>query len=106
MPSLAGTVCGVAASCGFNAQVGPTFQWSVGFDQSLITRTGPGDYTLTLKDALPLATKCAILQGLQGSVPGMIAVELLTTTTVRIRTLNAAGAATDIPFWLQIGYYP
>ena len=106
MPSLAGTVCGVAAACGFNAQVGPTFQWGVGFNQALITRTGPGDYTLTLTGALPLATKCSIKSGLQGSALGMIAVEMLTTTTIRIRTVNPAAAATDISFWLEISYYP
>lgn len=101
MPTLANTVYGILAACSFNADPAPAYLMNRGF-AAAITRTGAGDYTLTLDQGVNFLTECIADASIQGSTPGMIAVEPLTTTTCRIRTLNAAGAATDLDFYLSI----
>lgn len=101
MPTLAATIYGILAACSFDAAAAPAFFVNRGFTAA-ITRTGPGDYTLTLDQGVNLLTECTIDATLGGSVVGMIAVEPLTTTTLRVRTVNAAAAATDIDFYLKL----
>jgi hypothetical protein len=103
MPSLTGNVLGYAAFCSFNTDaVTPAFFVQRGFANPGFVRNGTGDYTLTLEDGVNMQTQGVVLMGLQNSTAGMIAVEVLTTTTLRVRTLNSAAAATDIDFWLTV----
>jgi len=102
MSNLSAQVYG-ALCCSFNADASPTFFLNRGFSATIV-RTGAGDYTLTIADGqgVNLQTGAMVNATIQGATPGMISAEPLTTTTVRIRTLNAAGAATDLDFWLEV----
>lgn len=103
MATLINGVVGLQAAVAFNADVAPTYLRNVGFAApATIVRTGAGDYTLTLNEGINLQTEAQVQATIIGATPGMIAVEVLTTTTARIRTLNAAGAATDLDFWLRV----
>lgn len=102
MSNLSGQVYGDIC-CSFNADASPAFFLNRGFS-STIVRTGVGDYTLALADGagVNLQTGACVRSAIQGATPGMISVEPLTVTTMRVRTLNAAGAAADLDFWLDI----
>lgn len=102
MPSLIENVLGFNAFCSFNADVAPAFFVQRGFANPGFTRNGAGDYTLILQDGVNMQTQGVVLHGMQNATAGMMAVEVLTTTTLRVRTLNSAGVATDIDFWLVI----
>lgn len=102
MPSLVENVLGFNAFCSFDAAVGASFNVQRGFANPGFLRNGAGDYTLTLQDGVNAQTQGVVLQGIQGAVAGCIAVEFLTTTTIRVRTTDNAGAATDLDFWLLV----
>lgn len=89
--------------CSFAAGVSPAFLLNRGFSATIV-RTGVGDYTLALQDGagVNLSTGACVKATIQGAVQGFIAIEPLTTTTMRVRTANAAAAATDLNFWLDI----
>jgi hypothetical protein len=101
MPSLAGMVYGLLAACSFDAAASPAFLVQRGF-AAAITRTGVGDYTLTLSDGCNFNTEAVVYTGLNGNAGGFLSVEPLTTTTCRVRIFNAAAAAADIDFWMAI----
>lgn len=102
MSSTAGQVLG-AIACSFDADAAaPKFFGQRGFANPGFTRNGVGDYTLVLQDGVNIQTQGVCTHGLQANAPGMMAVEFLTTTTLRVRTLNSAAAAADLDFWLAI----
>ena len=103
MPSLVENVLGYNAFCSFNADaVTPAFFVQRGFANPGFIRNGAGDYTFTMQDGVNMQTQGVVLQGLQSNTAGMMAVEVLTTTTLRVRTLNSAGVAADLDFWLTV----
>ena len=103
MPTLAQNVLGFTAFCSFNADAAAAaFFVQRGFANPGFVRNGVGDYTLTLQDGVNTQTQGMVLQGIQNNAAAMIAVEFLTTTTIRVRTLTSAAAAADIDFWLVV----
>jgi hypothetical protein len=103
MPSLTGSVLGLAGFCSFNADAAAAaFFVQRGFANPGFVRNGVGDYTLTLQDGVNSQTQGVVTCGLQSAASGMISVEFLTTTTLRVRTFTGANAAADIDFWLSV----
>jgi hypothetical protein len=103
MSMLSGQIMGIIAACSFNADPAtPGYNVQRGFANPGFVRNGAGDYTLTLQDGVNTQTQGVVTGALQGNAPGMLAVEFLSTTTVRVRTLNSAGAAADLDFWLSV----
>jgi hypothetical protein len=97
---------GAAALCSVASGANPTYRINKGFASTAITRTGAGDYTLTLLDACQLQNEAVVLTGIGNNAFAAIAVEFLTTTTIRTRacTMTAvpAVAAADVDFWLAV----
>lgn len=107
MPALAPTILGAAAMASVQGDaVTPTYRINKGFASTAITRNAAGDYTLTLLDALNFQTEAVVLATPAGGTIGFIAVEFLTTTTLRTRAATAtvvpAITAADVDFWLAI----
>lgn len=107
MPTLAHNVYGTLAACSFDAAAAPAFFVQRGFANPGFLRNGAGDYTMTLQDGANLQTEAIVKCGLGGAVGNaMVAVEVLTTTTMRVRSFVSGGAgadvATDIDFWLEV----
>ena len=107
MPSLSPNVLGATAMCSFNADAAAAaFFVQRGFANPGFLRNGAGDYTLTLQDGVNSQTQAVVLQGIQNATPGALAVEFLTTTTIRVRTFSLTAvpaiAAADLDFWLAI----
>lgn len=103
MPSLSQNTLGFNAFCSFNADAAAAaFFVQRGFTSPGFLRNGVGDYTFTLSDGVNMQTQGVVLGALQNATAGMMAVEVLTTTTFRVRTLNSAAAATDIDFWITV----
>lgn len=71
-----------------------------------ITRTGAGDYTLTLGDAVDTASNLIITTGIRNTAGAFLAVELLSSTALRVRafatTTVPAITATDLDFWIKV----
>lgn len=100
--TLVGTIRGLFACANVTAQVGPLLTNSRGF--SGVARNGAGDYTLTMQDGLTLLGDNGGIAKVQtyGATPGLNSVEQLSPTTLRVRTLDAAGAALEANFGIQI----
>ena len=87
------------ASCTVVAQVGPIYSANEGF--GAVTRNGAGDYSMAL-DGLP--TSAVITTGVLGAAAAFATVELVGTpvTSLRVRTFDAAGAAIEAAFGVNI----
>lgn len=106
MPSLYPTVVGTFAAASFDADAAAAaFRVQRGFANPGFSRTGAGDYTFTLLDAINLSTEAVCKAGINQNASGMVAIEPLTTTTMRVRTFTGANAAADIDFWLEVNKY-
>lgn len=106
MPSLSSAIMGLIAVASFDGDATtPAYRMSRGFT-SAITRTGAGDYTLTLTDGVNAQTQALVQATSAHNAFACISVEFLTTTTLRIRTAVLAATpsvtATDIDFWIQV----
>ena len=68
-----------------------------------ITRNGVGDHTLELSEALDLAGGNGLcLSGLNANQAGQLGVQVVDGTHLRVRTMDAAGVAADLSFWLAL----
>lgn len=102
MSNLTGVVMGYNAVAQVTAASGtPSFGVQRGFAAALVDN-GTGDTTLTLQNGVNLATEAICLAGLSGSGSGMVAVEAVSTTSLRIRAFSGANAAADRDFWIAI----
>lgn len=107
MSSLAQNTLGFNAFCSFNADAAAAaFFVQRGFTSPGFVRNGVGDYTLTLVNGVDMTNQGVVQATVQNNAPGIIGVEVLTTTTLRVRTFSAttvpAIAAADLDFWLQV----
>lgn len=101
MPTFIDNIYGMVAQCNFDADAAAAaFRTQRGF-LAAFTRNGAGDYSLTFDSAQDVAN-LVITNGLLGAAPGMIAVELVSSTVIRVRTLSSAAMAADIDFTLQV----
>lgn len=105
MPSLIANVVGLNAFCSFNADAAAAaFFVQRGF--ASFVRNGVGDYTFTLSTGVDMTNQGVVGITLGGAIPGGCSVEVLTTTTFRVRTFSLtvvpAVAAADIDFWVQV----
>ncbi len=64
--------------------------------------TGTGDQTLTLNNAMDLDDESFLHATIAGTTSGMIAVEIVSTTQIRVRTFSGADAAADKAYWISI----
>lgn len=107
MSTLAPNVYGTLAAGSLDAAVGAAWFVQRGFANPGFLRNGAGDYTLTLQDGANLQTEAIVKCGLGGAIGNsMVAVEVLTTTTMRVRSFTSGGAgadvAADIDFWIEV----
>ena len=105
MPSLISNVVGLNAFASFNADAAAAaFFVQRGF--ASFVRNGVGDYTFTLSNGVDMTNQGVVSATPNNNAPAAIAVEVLTTTTFRVRTFSLttvpAVAAADIDFWLQV----
>lgn len=80
----------------------PTFDFNRGF--SAIADTGPGVVTLTLSNAQNLTDNALVsVTPSSGATFAVATVEAASTTSIVVRTFDAAGAALDdIGFWIRV----
>lgn len=107
MPTLSPTVYGMHAAGSLDAAAGAAWFVQRGFANPGFLRNGAGDYTLTLQDGANLQTEAIVKVGLGGAIGNaMVAAEVLTTTTLRVRTFTSGGAgadvAADVDFWIEV----
>ncbi len=103
MASLGSAIRGILAACYIDGAAGtPVYGVQSGFSNAAIVDNGTGDYTLTFQDGVNLATEAVLAATLAGTTSGMVAVEIVSTTQVRVRTFTGANAAGDKAFWLQV----
>lgn len=105
MPSLISTVVGLNAFCSFNADgAAPAFLVQRGF--ASFTRNGVGDYTFTLSQGVDLSAQGLVSVTAQGATVASCAVEILTSTTFRLRTFTLttapAIAAAEVDVWITV----
>ena len=93
-------VRGFAALANMTAQVGPVFTLNRGFVSPPV-RNGAGDYTLTLQEGITLNEAQPEVQPLSALFVSA-SVELVTPTTLRVRTFDAAGAALESNFAIRV----
>jgi len=87
------------AACAVNGLGAASFVINVGC--ATVTRAGVGDYTLTI--ANPIGTTEALALAVIGSgLTGVINLLTLSTTQVRVRTFDLAGAALDTVWGLVV----
>ena len=102
MSSLAENVQGFHALASVLGGNPATFVRQRGFAAAVL-RNGVGDHTFTLTEGLDLAGGNGVcLSGLNGVVAGQLAVEVVSATQLRVRTLDAAAAPADLSFWLAL----
>lgn len=75
-----------------------------------ITKNGTGDYTLVWSVACDVAAGRGLLMyalqdGAGAGTAMMITAEVVSTTSVRIRTFAANGSAAAHPFWVRVTSY-
>jgi hypothetical protein len=101
--TLVGTIRGLFAIGNVTAQVGPVYTAMRGFVSPPL-RNGAGDYTLTLQDGLTLNTDGGGTAKVQayGATPACTSVEQVDATHLRVRTTDAAGAALEANFGIEI----
>lgn len=105
MGNLSAATRGDLAACQLTAGVAPTFGFNRGF-LAAITRTGLGDYTLTLDQGASLNSEAGVTATALSATSAMICVEPLAgNTQLRIRTFTGANAAADINFSLRVTDY-
>jgi hypothetical protein len=85
--------------------VGPTYNLNRGFLG--VVRNGAGDYTLTLQDGLNVGFNAAGVEGYAKAycaAAGIAQCNIIqpSLTTLQVRTFNAAGAATDGDFNVEV----
>lgn len=107
MSSLSQNVLGFNAFASFNADAAAAaFFVQRGFASPGFVRNGVGDYTFTLSNGVDMTNQGIVQATIQNNAPGIIGVEVLTTTTFRVRVFSAttvpAIAAADLDFWLQV----
>lgn len=105
MPSLASNVTGLNAFCSFNADAAAAaFSVQRGF--ASFVRNGVGDYTFTISTGVDMTTQGVVMLTINNNAFASGAVEVLTTTTFRVRTCTTtavpAVAAADVDFWIVI----
>lgn len=106
MPSLYPTVVGTFAAASFDADAAaPAFRFQRGFANPGFVRSALGVYTFTLLDGVNLATEAVVKAGVNQNASGMIAVEVISTTSFAVRTFTGANAAADIDFWVEVNKY-
>jgi len=95
MASLAETVYGTFALCSFAPGAAGAYNNSRGFNAAF-TRNGVGDYSLNITEPVALATEATIEVTPVAAALANAVVELVSTTVIRVRCFDAAGAAADI----------
>lgn len=102
MSTLSIDVMGWLGVMSFNGDfANPAFRIQRGF-RSVFIQNGTGDWTFFLTSGVNLQTEAIVLGVCESSVPADVVVEVLSTTSIRVRT-NDSGGSADIPFWLVIG---
>lgn len=102
MGTLQANSQGELAMCSVTVAAGvPTLTANRGF--ASIVDNGAGDFTLNLDNAQALNTAGNVQATCGGAIFAAITVEVVTATSIRCRTWDAAGAALDnINFWVRI----
>jgi len=99
MATLAENVMGYAAVASFDAGAVGAFFNQRGF--SGFVRNGVGDYSLTMLQPENMATDGIVQATVAGVGDTSIAVEVVSTTVVRVRIFTG-GIAADVDFWIDI----
>ena len=101
MPSLASQVLGLNA-CAVVPAGAAAFTRQRGF--AGLVHNGAGDVTLTLKNGLDFANGAgyALVQIHAAAAAGPTTVQYVDATHIRVLTTNAAGAATDEAFSIEV----
>lgn len=102
MSSLAGNVYGNFAIASYDADAAaPAFRRQRGFNNTAV-RNGAGDYSLTTQEACDFANEAIVKTGILAATAGMIGVEAVSTTVLRVRSLDSAAMAADRDFWIEV----
>jgi len=83
----------------------PEFDMNRGF-AAAITDNGAGDLSLTVSNAQAFDTAAIVQVTPLGAIPTVVAVEVVSTTVLRVRTLTATVvpviAAADVDYWIRV----
>lgn len=102
MSSMTENVQGYHALASVTGGNPATYNRQRGFAAAIV-RNGAGDHTLELKEGLDLAGGNGVcLGGLNADQAGQIGIQVVDATHLRVRTMDAAGVAADLSFWLAL----